>query len=299
MSKSSTITCIGEILWDALPSGLFLGGAPLNVCLNLHELGADTVMVSRVGNDRLGKEAYERLEDNGLQTDYIQIDKEHETGFVKVVLSGDGNPEYEILQPVAWDFIDIGEEEVMKLLNGSWAVVYGTLAHRANRQLKALDELRCLKVLDMNLRAPHYEKNSVLELVEYSDILKMNEQELNLLQHWCSLPEHTEKACRKIANCFGCTTVCVTLGAKGSVLLYKGEWFQHEGFSIKVVDAVGAGDAFLAALLYGIQSGSSNEGLLPFANAAGAFVASRSGANPEYSIETVQAIVERGSPLLS
>jgi len=295
MKKIRTITCIGEILWDALPSGLYLGGAPLNVCLNLHELGVPVRMISRVGQDRLGKEAVERLEMAGLGTEYIQIDKQHETGFVKVFLSGEGSPEYEILQPVAWDFIDIQKEKTKQLLGESWAVVYGTLAHRANPDLKGLGQLKCVKVLDMNLRPPHYNSGEVLALVKNCDVLKMNEHELELMQDWCSLDEKAEYGCREIAKRFECNTVCVTRGGEGSVLLHNGRWFQHEGFATKVADAVGAGDAFLAALLYGMQSGKPDDELLPFANAAGAFVASRSGANPDYSIETLRSIVSSSS----
>lgn len=295
MKKQSTITCIGEILWDALPSGLFLGGAPLNVCLNLHELGVHVRMISRVGDDRLGKEAVERLENDGLGTEYIQIDKQHETGFVKVFLSGEGSPDYEILQPVAWDFIDIQKKKTKQLLHESWAVVYGTLAHRANPDLKNLGQLKCVKVLDMNLRTPHYDSDQVLALIKNCDVLKMNEHELELMRDWCSLDEEAEYACREIGQRFECTTICVTRGGKGSVLLQNGRWFRHGGFATKVADAVGAGDAFLAALLYGIQSGKPDDELLPFANAAGAFVASRSGANPDYSIDTLRSIVSSGS----
>lgn len=293
MSDSSTITCtcIGEILWDALPAGLFLGGAPLNVCLNLHELGNEAAMVSRVGKDRLGKEALRRLERTGLNTDYIQLDEKHETGFVKVELSSEGDPDYEIVQPVAWDFIDITNEKTSELLNKSWAVVFGTLAQRANPSLKALSKLDCLKVLDMNLRSPHYEKNHVLELVGQSDLIKMNEQELALLQDWCSLSRDMEEAAREITTQFMCSSVCVTRGGKGAVLLHNNQWFEHEGYPVKVADAVGAGDAFLAALLYGLKSGRAVHRLLSFANAAGAYVASQSGANPDYSIEDVESVM--------
>lgn len=295
MKKQSAITCIGEILWDALPSGLFLGGAPLNVCLNLHELGMPVRMISRVGDDRLGKEAVERLENAGISTEHIQIDKQHETGFVKVFLSGEGSPDYEILQPVAWDFIEIKKKKTKQLLRESWAVVYGTLAHRSNPDLKNIGQLKCVKVLDMNLRLPHYDSDGVLALIKDCDVLKMNEHELELMQDWCSLDEKTEYACREIGQRFECTTICVTRGGKGSVLLHNGTWFRHEGFATKVTDAVGAGDAFLAALLHGIQSGKPDDELLPFANAAGAFVASRSGANPDYSIDTLLSIVSSGS----
>ena len=292
MSETSTITCVGEILWDALPAGLFLGGAPLNVCLNLNQLGEEATIVSRVGKDRLGNEALRRLKTAGLNTDFIQKDDSRETGFVKVELGSEGDPEYEIIQPVAWDFIDLSDNSIRNLLQHSWAVVYGTLAHRANPSLKGLLDLECLKALDMNLRSPYYEKDQVVQLVEHSDLLKMNEAELGLLQKWCSLPAGMEEAVSAISKRFGCRTVCVTMGGKGSVLFHDNKWFEHPGYPTEVVDAVGAGDAFFAALLHGLKSGRADNQLLPLANAAGAYVAARRGANPEYSVSDLESIMQ-------
>lgn len=291
MKNGPVITCVGEVLWDALPEGLFLGGAPLNVCLNLNRLGAETHMVSRVGKDRLGYEAIDRIEKGGLCIDYIQADSTHETGFVKVELNADGDPVYDIVRPAAWDFIDLDQKNVPELLEASWAVVYGSLAHRQNPALRDLLELSCLKVMDMNLRSPHFEEKLVMELVEGSDILKMNEEELGLLKRWNSISGSMEESVRKVSTGYHCQTVCITRGGAGSALLHKGRWFEHKGYPATVKDAVGAGDAFLAALLYGLKTERKAEQLLPLANAAGAFVASRSGANPEYSISVLESVI--------
>lgn len=291
MSKSSCITCVGEILWDALPAGLFLGGAPLNVCLNLNQLGATAQMVSRVGKDRLGKEACDRIEKGGLSTAYIQQDDKYETGFVKVEVNSEGDPEYQILHPAAWDYINIRERNISKLLKNSWAVVFGTLAHRQNPSLGELLALKCKKVLDMNLRAPHFEKGRVMELVEQSDILKMNEDEMRLLQKWYSLPGNIEEAAWELSSRYNCQTICITRGREGSVLLHRNNWLEHRGYAVNVKDAVGAGDAFLAALLYGLKTEREQQQLLPLANAAGAFVASQSGANPEFSIGFLESVM--------
>ena len=291
MSKEPVITCVGEVLWDALPGGIFLGGAPLNVCLNLNRLGAKARIVSRVGKDRLGREAMNRMAKDGLNTNYIQRDEQHETGFVKVELDSEGDPHYDIIRPAAWDFIDLKQKRVSDLLEASWAVVFGTLAHRQNPALRELLDLGCHKVLDMNLRAPHYEKEWVLKLVEGSDILKMNVEELNLLKSWLSLSGDMEKTVRQLSVVFPCQTVCITRGGAGSALLHEERWFEHKGYPVTVRDAVGAGDAFLAALLYGIREERKPEELLPLANAAGAFVASHSGANPEYSISVLESVM--------
>jgi fructokinase len=293
MKKKQPITCIGEILWDALPAGLFLGGAPLNVCLHLHELGEQAVMVSRVGQDRLGNEALARIKKQGLGIDHIQFDEEHETGFVQVDLDSEGAPDYDIIQPAAWDFIDIRQQDIVQLLNNSWAVVFGSLAQRTNPSLKKLLDLDCLKVLDMNLRYPHYEEVKVRYLINHSDIIKMNEDELKLLQKWYELPRDMEEAARTISSTYNCQTVCITRGELGSLLLHNDRWFEHRGYPIEVMDAVGAGDAFLAALLYVLKSGKSENELLPFANAVGAYVARQTGANPGYSITQIESILNK------
>jgi fructokinase len=293
MNDQQIITCIGEILWDALPSGLFLGGAPLNVCLHLHELGESAEMVSRLGDDRLGQEAVSRIKKEGLSGDYIQLDDKHETGFVQVALDAEGAPDYDIIQPVAWDFINIQEPEVKQLLENSWAVVFGSLAQRANSLLKNLLYLDCIKVLDMNLRYPHYKRKDVKSLISHCDLLKMNADELALLQEWYEISEEGEEAVRAVAAACECPTVCVTRGEHGSWLLHDDRWFEHPGYPIEVVDAVGAGDAFLAALLHGLKSGRPEDELLPFANAVGAYVARQSGANPGYSISQIESILNK------
>lgn len=250
-------------------------------------------MISRVGKDRLGNEALSRIKRQGLGIDYVQVDKEHETGFVQVDLDSEGAPDYDIIQPVAWDFIDISHKEIKRLLNDSWAVVFGTLAQRANPSLKSLLDIDSLKVLDMNLRYPHYEKNEVEHLIEHSDFIKMNEEELTLLQKWYALPQDLEEAVRAISLNCKCQTVCVTRGEQGAVLLHNNEWFEHPGYPARVADAVGAGDAFLAALLHGLKSGRPEKELLAFANAVGAYVARQSGANPDYSITQIESILNK------
>lgn len=291
MHNQQYISCVGEVLWDALPSGLYLGGAPLNVCLHLHELGEQSLMVSRVGSDRLGDEALARIKRHGISTDYIQVDKEYETGFVRVTIDSEDTPEYEIIEPTAWDFIDLSQPELINMLENSWAVVFGSLAQRRNTSLRNLLNLDCLKVLDMNLRSPHYDEEEVKSIIKHCDIIKMNDQELKLLQKWLGLSKNVEEAVREIYLSHHCQTVCVTRGEHGSVLLHRGEYFEHSGYAVEVVDAVGAGDAFLAALLHALKSGKSQKELLPFSNAVGAYVARQSGANPAYSISDIESVI--------
>jgi len=291
-SPASNIICIGEVLWDSLPVGLFLGGAPLNVGFHLHELNEHVSVVSRVGDDRLGKEALTRIRFKGLETGLIQTDEQYETGFVQVQVDEDGNPDYEIIAPVAWDEIaltDTLREEADK----AWAMVFGTLAQRnahTRATIEALYDSNCLKIFDINLRKPFDDREVVQASLEAADIVKLNEAELQQLITWFELEGESETAVRSLANKFECDTICVTQGGKGAMLLHKGKWTEQEGYKIQVADAVGAGDAFLAALINGIRKGKDNEELLRFANAAGALVASKYGATPEYGMDEIMKI---------
>jgi len=293
MNNQKKILCIGEVLWDFLPSGLFLGGAPLNVCFHLHQLGESVNIVSRVGNDRLGKEAIRRIKGKGLPTDFIQIDGEFETGIVGVKIDKNGNPDYEIVSPVAWDKIEL-TPGVEAVADDSWAVVYGSLALRDKRSRATILSLlnkEVIKVFDLNFREPFYDKEIVKEALAPADILKLNEDELKQLISWFSLSKEYKEAVEIIAERFSLSSVVVTKGAGGAMLFYYENWAEHEGFKVDVKDAVGAGDAFLAALIQGISGNKGNSEMLAFANAAGAYVASQSGATPEYSLHEIKKLV--------
>lgn len=289
MSSQNGILCIGEILWDALPSGLYLGGAPLNVCYHLNQFGIGAAIASRVGNDRLGSEATLRIKRKGMLTEQIQKDDHHETGFVSVELSKSGDPTYDILEPVAWDFIEF-TESLEEAVQNCWGLVFGSLAQRneiSRHTIQKLWELDVKKILDMNLRTPYVNKDHIFDSLEVSDIIKMNEDELNQLKDWYDLAGETPKAIEQVAQKFDCRLVCITRGANGAVIFREGEWYEHKGFPVKAKDAVGAGDAFLAALLYGIKNGKDSSELLTFANATGALVAQKDGATPAYSMQDI------------
>jgi fructokinase len=286
------IICIGEILWDSLPSGLFLGGAPLNVSLHLHNLQQKTSIVSRVGDDRLGTEALRRIKNKGISTDLIQVDDKHETGFVAVELDEERNPQYQIEEPVAWDYIQAADFLHERLKN-AWGLIFGSLAQR-NRitrdTIKELYAAQCRKIFDINLRPPFVDRSTIESSLNAADILKMNEDELHQLAAWFDLPGSMENAVRNLSQKFSCPIIAVTRGEYGAVLLYRNEWLNHSGYKIDVADTVGAGDAFTAALLVGIKSLKSAQDILAFANAAGAYVASKKGAIPDYDRQKIRHI---------
>lgn len=289
---SDEILCVGEILWDALPDGLFLGGAPFNVASHLHALHQEVAFVSRVGDDRLGHEAVRRMRARGLETELMQIDDSLPTGFVQVALGGTGEPDYEILEPAAWDAITVGDPLAQHARHAD-ALVYGSLAQRAltSRQtIRHLCEAEVLRVFDVNLRPPFVDPAVIDQSLNAADVVKCNDDELQRLQGWFDLPEDLESALGALASSFDCPAICVTAGDDGAWLWRDGNCSHHPGYAVDVEDTVGAGDAFLAALLTGLLDGEDGPTLLEYANRLGAFVASRSGALPSYPADAFREI---------
>lgn len=281
-ASSGEILCVGEVLWDSLPAGLFLGGAPLNVACHLAALGVPVGMVSRVGADRLGEEAVARIAAQGVATDLVQVDPVLETGLVRVRLDERGTASYEIAGPVAWDAVR-HTDELARRAGRARAIVFGCLAQRSAATRETIRRLcgsAALKVLDPNLRPPHTPPDVVRESLELADLLKLNEEELRELGSWFGLPEEPRQAAAALADRFGCRLVCVTRGPRGAALWHEGRWSEHPGLSVEVRDTVGAGDAFLAALLAGALDGRDDSELLERANRRGAEVAARPGAVP-------------------
>jgi fructokinase len=277
------VVCFGEVLWDSLPQGLFLGGAPLNVSYHLRQLGCDALMVSAVGDDALGEEVVERMKGFGLRTQYVTVSPTLRTGLVKVRVDPGGNASYTILDPVAWDRIEFTDELVSSTASAH-ALVFGSLAlrHEHNfHQLTRLIELPgVLRVFDVNLRSPFDNADLVFALARRADVLKLNEEELVKLT---GINGETEKAIAALSLRTGVKRICVTLAARGAMLYDSGEWFRGKADPVEVRDTVGAGDAFLASLVLSMLSGGVNlADELARACRLGALIATRHGATPAY-----------------
>ena len=295
---SREVLCVGEILWDALPDGLFLGGAPFNVACHLHALGTDVAFASRVGDDTLGEEALRRLRARGLGADLMQVDGSLPTGFVRVALDAPGEPEYEIVEPAAWDAIPL-TDALHQHAKRAAALVYGSLAQRAAPSRQTIQELiqsDALCVFDVNLRPPFVDRTVVEHSLRAADVVKCNVDELKRLRSWFGLSGELAAAQNDLAATFGCEVVCVTGGAEGAWLWRRGTQWHHPGYEVEVADTVGAGDAFLAALLSGLLDGRDGEALLTIANRLGAYVASRDGAFPAYSVDARSGISDLPLP---
>ena len=275
------IICVGEVLWDSLPAGLFPGGAPFNVAIHLHQVGEEVVTVSRVGDDVLGEEIIRRLHKRGLSAEFVQVDPGRPTGVVQVTTDERGEPTYDIREPAAWDAIEMSPG--LKTRAGeAEAIVFGSLAQRnrtSRETIHALLEGGAPGVFDVNLRPPYDDRDVVCASLDRTEIVKMNEDELGRLGAWFGFEGEREEVMRALSEGFECPTVCVTRGERGAVLLHGARMVRHGGYRVETADAVGAGDAFLAGLLARLGRGSPQEAL-DYACLLGAYVASQSGATP-------------------
>jgi fructokinase len=279
---SSEILCVGEVLWDALPEGLFLGGAPFNVACHLRAAGVPATMVSRVGDDRLGEEVVRRAERYGVGVDLIQVDSALPTGFVRVAVDDAGNPAYEILAPAAWDEIAT-TEALLRRAADARAIVFGSLAQRhatSRATIERLWQSPATMVLDVNLRPPYDDREIVRRSLQRADVVKLSVPELVQVAEWFGLRGDERDMVSALAERFECPVVCLTRGSGGAALWHEGAWTEHPGFEVEVRDTVGAGDAFLAVLLAGLLAGGSDTSLLQHANLIGAYVATQHGAVP-------------------
>jgi len=298
----------GEALFDIIKGSAHLGGAPLNLAAHLAKLGAKPSVLTAVGKDRLGEILLARAKAMGVDTSYILIDEKRPTGTVTVELRDEGIPVFTINEGVAWDSITPDEEEVKALAGEEWDVFcFGTLAQRTEENRKTLERLLSeIKAeqffYDINLRTGFYRKEWILSSLEHTTILKMNEEEADILSSLLSgaldisRPFHSYEAlCRLITEKYpGISVICITKGPRGAAVCHKGIYEAVETIPVEVADTVGAGDAFSAGFLYVCLSGY---GVLKAASIAcilGTYVASKPGSVPEYSKEVLEGLKAQG-----
>ena len=294
MKESISIICFGEVLFDIFPTHTKTGGAPLNVAFRLSTLGISTQIISRIGNDTLGKQVLAFLEKNNIGTSAIQIDNTLSTGQVAVVLNDKGSATYAINYPVAWDKIE-SNSNVEKATANSTALVFGSLACRdevSYQTLKNLLQFATYKIFDINLRTPFYSKELLLDLMNISDFIKFNDDELSIIANFLNSPyQSIEQNIQFVAQATSTKHICVTKGSEGAVLYYDGLFYYNAGYTIQVADTVGAGDSFLAGLISKLLTQSHPQKALDFACALGALVATKEGANPDIDEAQIMALV--------
>lgn len=296
MASRFSIVGIGEALFDVFPDKQVLGGAPLNVAVHAHQLaaarGGEGVVVSRVGQDELGREVVKQLAQRGVNTSFIQADPDHDTGRVYVGLDDKGRPEYEIVREVAWDWLSF-DPDTEDLARKCDAACFGTLAQRNGQARNAIYRFldtarRAVRLFDVNLRQNFFDRQILHRSCGAATAVKLNTDELPVVVRELGLvgaddPDRAAAAIfKRYANL---KLVALTRGEKGTVLYTPtGRRLEGEPVSYPAAsdaDAVGAGDACGAGLLVGMVLRWPLERTLALANHAGAYVASRGGATPE------------------
>lgn len=293
MKEPHLILGIGELLWDILPEGPRLGGAPGNFSVMAGRLGNHAAILSRIGRDDLGRSAIKLLDPMPVDSSHIQIDPAHETGRVMVTLRS-GQPEYTIQQPAAWDSLELSDEW-LQLAERADAICFGSLAQRSieSRQtiqtLAAQTSSACVRIYDVNLRPPFFSSEIVQESLELATVVKMNDSEVPQVLAILGLPLNDEApasrlrvgAERLLAEFPTLRMVAITCGGHGSLLVTNDEWHQHPGVPVQMADTIGAGDAFTAAMTHYMLRGADLATLNEAGNRWGSWVASQSGAMPE------------------
>lgn len=283
LSSEKYVCCFGEILWDVLPSGKQPGGAPMNVGFHLKNLGLEVGMVSRVGADDLGREIKSYVSEKNCSVEWIQSDLHYPTGRVLADVSNKSEVKYEILRPVAWDFIE-ATPEGMSMASNAAVLVYGSLACRNNVSKSALmtllESTNAIKVCDVNFREPHFTRQLVDDLLKSADVVKMNQDELELIKSWHQIDGTLNEVVRRLKDRFGLKILIVTLGANGALLVDDDGAHQSKVYRIQVKDTIGSGDSFLAGIIKNLLLKKPADEMINYACALGALVAQHHGANP-------------------
>ncbi len=307
MNEPHLVLGIGELLWDIVPADghsgnvdidksasriALLGGAPANFAVMAGRLGSHAAILSRIGRDELGRKAVDKLDPLPIDTSFLQVDPEHETGRVTVDFM-DGQPRYTIHEPAAWDFLSLSNQWVRQAERAD-AICFGSLAQRCQasrhtiQSLAAETRANCIRVFDVNLRPPFISGEVLQESLELATVVKMNDEELPQVLRLLGLSSDEERsrlqlrsgADRLLAEFPSLQLVAITRGSQGSLLVKREEWSDHPGCPVQHADSIGAGDAFTAALTHYMLRGASLATVNEAGNRWGGWVASQSGAMP-------------------
>ena len=286
----NVIVGIGEILWDMLPSGKVIGGAPANFAYHAQELGESSIVVSCVGNDELGREIISSLEKKDMPTEFLYIDKSHPTGVVSARINKEGKPSYLIQEEVAWDYIPTSTL-MRELAFKSAAVCFGTAAQRSQlsrmtiQTFVGLMEQDSIRVFDINLRQNFYSQDVIETSLSLANVLKLNVNELSVVKKLLRLNGDEKKILNDLSRKYSLNLIALTRGREGSILFTEGKTSNHEGHKINVEDTVGAGDAFVAGLVTGMLRGYELDDLHNKANRVASYICSKRGATPSLTNE--------------
>jgi fructokinase len=285
MNKQSAIVGLGELLWDLFPDGPRFGGAPVNFASHAAALGADVYAVTRVGNDALGGQALEALRSRGVNADAVAICDEAPTGTVQVDVDATGKATFTFAADVAWDHLE-WSEGLARLAAACDAVCFGTLAQRTSESRRTIQRFvgatrpEALRVFDINLRLPFYTEKAIRESLSLANVLKLNDDELPILAEMYGASGSDTEVLAQLAQRFDLQLVALTRGPQGAILVRGEEISESKGLPVTVKDTVGAGDAFTAALVFGLLRGDRLDQVNRRACEVAAYVCSQPGATP-------------------
>ena len=283
---SFRILAVGEVLWDMLPGGKLVGGAPGNFAYHCLQLGADAQMFSRVGNDELGRELLDFYRSKNIPTGHFSVDPERPTGTVDVALDAGGQPKYTICENVAWDHL-AAEKKTFDLAATLDAICFGSLACRSAQSYQTICQLvratpeSALRVFDVNLRSPFYSASLLADLFPLANVLKLNDDEIKIIARMFGGPNDSlQKQAEWLLETYQYKLLILTLGANGSLLMTPGQISEYRNKPVQVVDTVGAGDAFTAGAVFGFLSGWPLDKINACAGDLAAYVCTQRGAMP-------------------
>lgn len=280
-----TVVGLGEVLWDLLPAGPQLGGAPTNFTYHAGALGARAATVTRIGDDDLGTEVLSRFEQMKLPRETVQVDLARPTGTVGITLDEKGVPHYTFAEDAAWEQLE-ATGVALQAVGSAHAVCFGTLGQRSEVSRTAIQRLvgaapaDALKILDLNLRLDFYSRELIEQSMRLSNVLKLNDEELTVLTEMFSLEGDVRRRIEWFARAFDLEAVVMTRGSSGSLIYQDGSWSEMSSPSVRVADTVGAGDAFAAAVTMGLLARMSLRETHEIATELAAYVCTQHGATP-------------------
>jgi fructokinase len=295
-----TVVSFGEALWDLLPTGPVLGGAPLNFAYRVNSLGHRSIIISRLGKDDLGEKAREEIVTLGMDDTCLQWDDAYPTGTVEISFDEDKNPDYTIIENVAYDYIEFSDN-LQKIIKSADCLCFGTLAQRNTVSRQSLQGLLSnfsgrFTLLDINLRKNCYSGKTLKNSLEKANIVKLNDEELAELVVLLGLQgDSAPDQAEHLLKYAGLEYCVVTLGERGALALSRrGEKIYSPGYHVNLVDPCGAGDGFAAGFIHALLEGRSLKRACLLGNALGAMVAQQEGATQPISHRETMVFMEAG-----
>jgi fructokinase len=298
-TNAATIVAYGEALWDLLPSGPVLGGAPLNFAYRINSLGYRGIMISQLGHDTFGDQALEQMTALGMETDFIQRTSDYPTGTVEIVLDENKNPDYTIIPKVAYDYIRY-TDDLDTLIADADCLCFGSLIQRTAVSRETLQKL--LKrfsgkyvLYDINLRKNCYTAEIVTSSMKQSHILKLNNDEMPVVAEMYGIPDTTVAEFAKALFQHTPLEYClITLGGRGAFAASRtGEQVYEPAYKVQLIDTCGSGDAFTAGFLRILLANQDLREACKFGNALGAMVAERHGATQTIRYEEIERFLQK------